>query len=142
MTSTLPPTYLPIRNIDPWWLYGEMFVHYPAAMPWTECINNLQAAIVKNGDNVIDPCTVLTAITAEEERIARNIPDYIHERNAMAAWEERRAKRIKQGLKAPAFPVRFVENGASPEDENALAWDEKNGCAVRANRQPQKDWNF
>ena len=121
---------LPLIGMTEQELNGVLFVEFPPKQTLAESRQMLERMIRRNGDAIISPGTIYTAFFALRWRTTENTPGPVVE-----------AKRER--LRPGRFPLRYVENGADPNDPNALKWNTRTKTAERAKPRPTaEDWSF
>jgi len=118
-----PPPPRPVRHMTRWDYYGVLFVNFPAEWPWEQARRELERMIRRNGDTEITPVTVLSAFSAEHQRILDNLPGHEVEKRAIVAAKDRAERRKAAGLSATITAPRYIENGAAETDPLAMRWN-------------------
>ena len=121
---------LPLFGMTEQELNGVLFVEFPPGVTLAESRRMLERMIRRSGDDAISPGTIFTAFFMLRWRTTENTPGPVIE-----------AKREK--LHPGRFPIRYVENGADPNDPNALKWNTRTKTAEWAKPRPAaEDWSF
>ena len=135
---TIEETILPSRDITRLDYNGYLFTLYPETFDMAKSrdalIEDIRRSTPKDEPLEVTHHTILRAYDEKCERIFRNKPPHIQEREMIALKKKIDARRVPNGGKPLPQWIRFVENGADPNDPEALTWDAANCRAVRVNK--------
>ena len=145
---TIEETILPSRDITRLDYNGYLFTLYPETFDMAKSraalVEDIRCSTPKDEPLEVTHQTILRAYDEKCERIFRNKPPHIQEREMIALKKKIDERRVPKGGKPLPQWIRFVENGADPNDPEALTWDAVNCRAVRVNKpqKPTDKWSF